>query len=59
MFLHENQYQIARKLSAKNSKGYSLSTIRINNIRRWCLVVNLLAGIHKKRFEIYCDQIES
>ena len=23
------------------------------------LVVNLLAGIHKKRFEIHCNQIES
>ena len=36
MFLPENQYQLARKLSAKNSKGYSLSTIWVNNITRWC-----------------------
>ena len=41
----------------KNSKGYSLSTIRINNIRRWCS--KFISRNHKKRFEIHCDQIES
>ena len=56
VFLQENQYQIARKLSARKFQGLF---IEHNLITLGAGVVNLLAGNHKQRFEIHCNQIES
>ena len=35
-FYKKTNIKLLGNYPQKNSKGYSLSTIRINNIRRWC-----------------------
>ena len=44
----------------ENSKGYLLTTIRINDLRRWCSkFISRNSPPQKTRFEMHCDLIES